>query len=48
MKPTVNRFSTPSVKMSDSESKIIIMTESRAETRLSLRVNSSLSLAWSL
>ena len=28
MKPTVNRFSTPSVKMSDSESKIIIMTES--------------------
>ena len=28
MKPTVNRISTPSVKMSDSESKIIIMTES--------------------
>ena len=28
MKPTVNRFSTPSVKMSESESKIIIMTES--------------------
>ena len=39
MKPTVNRFSTPSVKMSDSESKIIIMTESKmGETQLHISI----------